>query len=85
MVKSETRISAKEMLKMTQGTITLPQPSYTWNNSKVLVVSIMLGLIFLLVSFPKSYGITNNIFGNVGNNNLAVAFPIKLPINIILI
>ena len=55
-----------------------PQPSYSWNNNRVLVISILLGIVFLLVSLPSSYKTTGTFFGLFQDDEFSRVFPFKL-------
>lgn len=55
-----------------------PLPSYSWNNNKVLIVSIILGIVFLLVSLPKTYETTGSFFGFIDKGELIRYFPSKI-------
>lgn len=57
--------------------ITPPQPSYSWNNNRVIVVSILLGLVFLMVSLPGSYQATGNFFKFFDTNEFQRVFSFK--------
>ncbi len=57
-----------------------PQPSYSWNDSKILVVTVLLGVIFFIVSLPKTYQATSNMFNLADSEGLMKYFNTKLPL-----
>lgn len=57
---------------------TISQPSYSWNNNKVLACSFILGILFLIVSLPKTYQTTGDIFGIINKDDFTNCFSFKL-------
>ena len=55
-----------------------PQPSYSWNNNKVLACSFILGIIFLLVSLPKTYETIGSMFNIINADEFSKCFDFKL-------
>lgn len=68
----------KEGIQQTAVVPTLPQPSYSWNNNKVLACSFILGIIFLLISLPKTYQTTGEIFNIINKDEFMKCFDFKL-------
>lgn len=72
---------AKSMKEALQSTPEITQPSpkcNSWDDNKVLVIVVLLGILYFILSLPKTYQATGNFFGWTSHNDLLSVFKIKM-------
>ena len=70
--------SKSQKEKLDSGVPVPPQPSYSWNKNKVFTISVLLGIIFLLLSLPGTYKATGKFFKLIDPSEFTRLFPATL-------